>query len=65
MRPVTAESIRSRQTGQVGSSYILFCGGMNGAMPCETVSSVSIITERMRTTLQSSGYDNDKIFTLV
>lgn len=51
-RPVTAESIRSRQTGQVGSSYT--ASGPRStpsrSSNSETESGVSMLTERTRTT---------------
>lgn len=57
MRPVTAESIRSRQTGHVGSSYT--ASGTRLApsrrRASENESKVSMLTERTRTTWQVSG----------
>ena len=55
MRPVTAESILSKHTGQVGSSYIFACAGPRREIVCESVSSTSIITDRTCTTWQISG----------
>ena len=52
--PVTAESMRSRQTGQVGSSYMLF-GDASRDRLCEKASSMSMTTERTCTTWQISG----------
>jgi hypothetical protein len=50
MRPVTAESIRSRQTGHVGSSYTAPDTDPRRANADETESSVSIMTDETETT---------------
>jgi hypothetical protein len=53
MRPVTAESMRSRQTGHVGNSYMDpgpdVCVEPMRAIACEAVSDASIMTDRTRT----------------
>jgi len=51
INPVTAESIRSRQTGQVGSS----CRTCVDARRDNAGSSASMVTERTRTTWHISG----------
>lgn len=60
MRPVTAISILSRQTGHVGSSYMLLGDETNWATPWDTVSSVWSLTERTCTTLQISGWNGNQ-----
>ena len=52
MRPVTAESILSRQTGQVGNSYAEVVEVENGDA---NVSSVSTLMDETRTTWHVSG----------
>ena len=50
IRPVTAASIRSRHTGHVGNSYVDDRGDPLRLIVDDTVSSVSIATDKMRTT---------------
>lgn len=46
MRPVTAESMRSRHTGQVGNSYMFPWAASIREMVWETLSSTSMVTDR-------------------
>jgi hypothetical protein len=57
INPVTAESMRSRQTGQVGSSYRAWVDARRD----NAGSSASMVTDRTRTTWHISGYSTVKI----